>query len=146
MKNNASKNLDTIKNTTVLSKTHKFIDKEADGFMLFLGKYSIISLAIGTVIGATIKDVVNVLVTGIISPILSLIVSLLVPSNNIKDWFIEINDTKLLFGEFINALIQMLLIMLIIYIVIGKILKQKDIIGVSQKKDDKKTKTKEKKK
>ncbi len=98
------------------------------GFTEFLSKYSIVTLAVGMVIGQTTRDVVNSLVTGIISPLISILFKDLIPTESWAEYVIEISETEVLVGQFVNALIQMVIIMFIIYLVLGVIFKRKDII------------------
>lgn len=129
----------TIKERAFLLKDKAATKAKAEtkGFTTFLGKYSIISMALGIIIGSTTKDVVNTLVDGIISPLLSLVLAKILPENNLVDWIINIEGTEILIGQFINTFIEMLLILLIIYIVIGVLFRQKDMIGVEEGKEKK---------
>jgi len=114
--------------------------EEGKGFSEFLGKYSIISMALGIIIGSTTKDVVNSLVDGIISPFLSLALTTILPENNIADWIIVIKGTDIYIGQFINTFIEMMLILLLIYIIIGVLFRQKGMIGLEKKEEEKKKK------
>ena len=141
MKKTPTKKTPTKKTLDILEVPKKFIpasiqdgvSNQFSGFSNFLGKYSIVSMAIGVIIGQTTKDVVSTLVTGIISPALALIFKFIVPTSNLKTIVIDFNGSQFLVGEFLNTFIEMLLIMLIIYIVIGVIFRQKEIIGVQEK-------------
>lgn len=126
--------VDKVKKDQVDKKIQDEINEKVKGFSNFLGKYSIVTLAIGTVIGQTTKDVVNKLVTGIITPFITFLFSSTVPENNLNDFIISLNGTEIRIGEFINSVVEMIFIMLIIYLVVGVIFKKEDLLGKKKKK------------
>jgi large conductance mechanosensitive channel len=77
------------------------------------------------VIGQATKDVVNKMVDGIVTPALQL----LLPNSEIQDLVITSNGAEFRIGEFIDALIQMFIIMLLIYIIFGLVFKDKKVVG-----------------
>lgn len=107
------------------------LKKEYHYFSMFLGKYSIFALAVGTILGQTSRDVVNKLVTGIISPA----ISLAMPAGGLLEWTIEFKESSFLIGEFLDSLIQMLVTMVVVYIAARYVFRNLEVIGV--KKDEK---------
>lgn len=116
------------------------VKKPVTGFMAFLNKYSILSLAIGVVIGQATKDTVNILVSGIITPAIEVII----PKSNLQDLIIDVNGAEFKIGEFFDSLIQMILILAVIYFVVGVMFKREDLIDKKKKKSKKKSKKKNK--
>lgn len=88
------------------------ISKEISEFSSFLGKYSVIALAIGTVIGQSSNEVVQVLVNGIIKPF----INILMPDEHIFQITIKAGRETFLIGELINVTIQLLVTMLVTFI------------------------------
>lgn len=93
-------------------------------FWQFMSKHSVIGLAIGIVIGQTTRDTVNTLVTGIITPFLQL----LIPHVELQNLTVNIGKAQFEVGLFLDSLLQLFIIMLILYIVIGKLLKRDDLL------------------
>lgn len=116
---------------------HENVDKYTDGFKSFLTKQSIIPLALGIIIGQTTKDVVNSLVSGILTPLLALILSPFTKDNSLQNFEWKVGESTFLIGQFVSSLIEMLLIMLVIYVIVGVILRQSKLIGVESEKTEK---------
>lgn len=100
------------------------LKQPVNGFMKFLNRYSILTMAIGVIIGQTTKDTVNILVSGIITPGLQL----LLPSTQLQDLVIKTGNAEFRVGAFINSFIELIIIMLLIYITFGVVLKRKDLL------------------
>jgi large conductance mechanosensitive channel len=81
-------------------------------------------MAIGIIIGTTTKDTVDALVVGIITPT----IQLFLPNTNLQDLVIKAGRAEYKIGLFIDALLQMVIIMALLYIVIGVLLRRKDLI------------------
>lgn len=105
-------------------RVDKKSNKAIKGFVDFLKKNSVVTLALGVVIGQATKDVVNKLVDGIITPG----IQILLPKMEIQDLVVEVDGAEFRIGEFIDSLIQMTIIMLIIYIVFGLLFKNPTVI------------------
>ena len=101
------------------------IKKPIDGFFGFLGEYSVIAMALGIIIGATVKDTVDSLVSGIIAPL----IQLLLPGTQLQDLEIEVGKATFQIGLFIEALLEMLIIMALLYFFVGVLLKRQDLIS-----------------
>lgn len=82
-----------------------------DGFKNFIMRGNVVDLAVGVVIGAAFGSVVTSLVTDIITPLISAIAQL----PDFTTLSLTINDSKLGYGNFLNALISFLLVAIAIY-------------------------------
>jgi large conductance mechanosensitive channel len=71
----------------------------------------VVDLAVAVVIGAAFANVVTALVKGIITPLIGIFGGI----PDFSSWFVTINGSKFLLGEFVNALISFLIIALILY-------------------------------
>lgn len=108
--------------------TNEVITKQMKGFAKFLGKYSIVTLAIGTIIGQTTRDVVNKLVSGIITPLLSHIFQNVLKVDKIQELTFEVGENSILIGEFISAMIEMFIILFIIYFTVVIVFRKRELI------------------
>jgi large conductance mechanosensitive channel len=75
-------------------------------FKQFLLRGNVVDLAVGVVVGAAFGGIVTALVTDIITPFIAAIAK--VP--DFSGLFFTINDSKFMYGHFINALISFLLV------------------------------------
>lgn len=75
-------------------------------FKQFLLRGNVVDLAVGVVIGAAFSAVVSALVADLLTPFIAAIAK--VP--DFSGLFFIINDSKFMYGHFINALISFLLI------------------------------------
>ncbi len=87
-----------------------------DGFRKFIMRGNVIDLAVAVVIGAAFTLVVNSLVEDIINPMLAAIVG----KPDFSDLTITVRDATIMYGSFITALINFLLVAAAIYFVIIK--------------------------
>lgn len=81
------------------------------GFRDFILRGNVVDLAVAVVIGAAFGAVVNSLVTDLINPAIAAIVHK--PNFSYLVW--EVNGGKITYGNFINAIIQFLIIAAAIY-------------------------------
>ncbi len=98
------------------------------GFIEFLSQQTIMTLALGVIIGQATRDTVNALVSGILTPA----IQLLIPNVKLQNLVINVGNAKFMIGTFLNALIEMLLILLILYFVFVVILKRGEFIGAKK--------------
>lgn len=87
-----------------------------DGFKKFIMRGNVIDLAVAVVIGAAFTGIVNSLVEDIINPILAAIVG----KPDFSDLTISIRDSTIMYGSFITAVINFLLVAAAIYFAIVK--------------------------
>lgn len=75
-------------------------------FKQFLLRGNVVDLAIGVVIGASFGTIVNALVTDLLNPFISMIAKI----PDFSNLSFTINDSKFLYGHFINTLISFILV------------------------------------
>lgn len=90
------------------------------GFIHFIREQGVIGLAIGFILGGAVAKVVSALVSDIINPILGF---LLGNVGNLADAYIRVGSAKLMWGDFVNTVIDFLIIALVIYFLFFKLLK-----------------------
>jgi large conductance mechanosensitive channel len=81
------------------------------GFKQFLLRGNVVDLAVGVVIGAAFGTVVTAFVKDLLTPL----IAALVKQPDFSTMTFEINGSKFLYGEFVNALISFLLIAAAVY-------------------------------
>ncbi|MGH7912524.1 MAG: large conductance mechanosensitive channel protein MscL [Candidatus Dormibacteraceae bacterium] len=84
------------------------------GFKQFLLKGNLVDMAVGIVIGAAFTSVVSALVADIITPLIAAIAG----KPNFGGLFFTINNSKFLYGLFINAVISFLIVAAVLYFLI----------------------------
>lgn len=101
--------------------TRKKFSEELIEFMM---EYSVIGLAIGVIVAQISKDLIDAIVKGLFTPL----VSLLVPSEKFQNLVFTVNGVKFDVGMVLNALLTFLIVIIFLYIIIKKILKQENLI------------------
>jgi large conductance mechanosensitive channel len=81
------------------------------GFKKFLLRGNLVDLAIAVVIGAAFGTVVSALVKDLITPLLAAIGG----KPDFSALFFTVNNSKFLYGDFINALIAFVIIAAVVY-------------------------------
>lgn len=81
------------------------------GFKSFLMRGNVIDLAVGVVIGAAFGGVVNSLVADVITPIIGAIAKI----PDFSGLALTLNGSKLMYGNFLNALISFIIVAAAIY-------------------------------
>jgi large conductance mechanosensitive channel len=84
------------------------------GFKKFIFRGNVVDLAVAVVIGAAFGAVVTALVTNIFTPLIAAIGG----KPDFSNLSVTINNSKIMYGAFLNALISFLLIALAVYIFI----------------------------
>lgn len=82
------------------------------GFMDFIRQQGVVGLAVGFILGGAVAKVVASLVNDIINPIVGI---LLGAAGNLKDMYLQIGPAKILWGSFINTLIDFFIIAVVVY-------------------------------
>lgn len=82
-----------------------------NGFKQFILRGNVVDLAVGVVIGAAFGAVVTSLVSDILTPFIGAIVK----APDFSALFFEINGSKFMYGNFINALISFVIVAGTIY-------------------------------
>jgi large conductance mechanosensitive channel len=81
------------------------------GFKQFLLRGNVVDLAVGVVIGAAFGTVVTAFVKDLLTPLIAAIVK----KPDFSAFTFEVNGSKFLYGEFVNALISFVLIAAAVY-------------------------------
>jgi large conductance mechanosensitive channel len=89
-------------------------------FIDFLKQYGVVGLAIAVIIGGKLNDLVKAMVDGILMPI----VTAFVPSGEWRTAVVNVGPIKFVFGPFIGAFIDFLIVALLVFWMSKKILKE----------------------
>jgi len=84
------------------------------GFKKFLFRGNVVDLAVAVVIGAAFGAVITALVTNIFTPLIAAIGG----KPDFSNLSVAINNSKIMYGAFLNALISFVLIALAVYLFI----------------------------
>lgn len=82
------------------------------GFMEFIRKQGVIGLAVGFILGGSVSKVVSSLVKDIINPILGIILG---AAGGLSTAHFKIGTAKIMWGSFVNSLIDFLVIAAVVY-------------------------------
>jgi len=82
------------------------------GFIDFIREQGVIGLAVGFILGGAITSLVKAFIADIISPLLAIGMSNL---STLTEAYIEIGSAKIMWGAFINDLINFLVMAFIVY-------------------------------
>lgn len=85
-----------------------------DGFKKFLMRGSVVDLAVAVVIGAAFTLVVTTFVKAFITPLLGVFGGI----PDFSGWYFEVNRSRFLIGEFINALLSFIVVAAVIYFLV----------------------------
>ena len=92
-------------------------------FKKFISKGNVMDLAVGVIIGGAFQAIVNSLVNDIIMPLLGIITGGL----DFSSLAITVGDAQIMFGSFISAIINFLLMALVLFMVIKAMNKAKEL-------------------
>lgn len=82
------------------------------GFLQFVREQGVVGLAVGFILGGAVSKLVTALVEDLVSPILSLGLNNI---ENLKEAYVEVGAAKIMWGDFLNVLIDFLVISLVVY-------------------------------
>lgn len=86
-------------------------------FKEFISRGDVMDLAVGVIIGAAFTAIVNSLVTNLINPLIGLFIGKIDLSNLV----LKIGDATFKYGEFINSVINFLIIAFIVFLLVKAI-------------------------
>ena len=92
-------------------------------FKKFISKGNVMDLAVGVIIGGAFQAIVNSLVNDIIMPLLGIITGGL----DFSSLAITVGDAQIMYGSFISAIINFLLMALVLFMVIKAMNKAKEL-------------------
>ncbi|MGH2366401.1 MAG: large conductance mechanosensitive channel protein MscL [Chloroflexota bacterium] len=81
------------------------------GFRTFILRGNVVDLAIAVVIGAAFGTVVSALVKDLLTPLIAAIGG----KQDFSNMFFTLNNSKFLYGDFINAIIAFIILALVVY-------------------------------
>ncbi len=119
-----------------LKEVNKRISKGASEFKKFIMKGDVVDLAVGVIIGGAFGKIVTSLVNDILMPI----IGVLIGGIDFSNLSIDFIDAKIMYGSFIQQVLDFLIISLCIFIfvkVIAKITNKKEIEEESEKESKK---------
>jgi len=90
-------------------------------FKEFAMQGNVLDLAVGVIIGAAFGQIVSSLVDSIIMPLLSIFTS----ENNISNWHYTISGAEIMYGEFLQSIIDFFIIAFSIFLFIRLLMKFK---------------------
>ena len=97
-----------------IRKAQKGAKEEAGEFKKFISKGNVVDMAVGVIIGGSFGKIVTSLVNDIITPIIGIIIG----GIDFSNLSIQINDAKIMYCNFIQTIIDFLIIAICIFTVI----------------------------
>ncbi len=82
------------------------------GFIDFIREQGVVGLAVGFILGGAVSKLVSALVEDIIGPVLALGLSNV---ENLQSAYIQVGAAKIMWGNFLNVLIDFVVIALVVY-------------------------------
>ena len=101
------------------------INKNISEFKEFIMRGDVVDLAVGVIIGGAFGKIVTSLVNDILMPIIGIIIG----GINFTNLSIQVADAKIMYGSFLQQIIDFLIISLCIFVfikIIGKFTKKKE--------------------
>ncbi len=96
----------------------KDVKNTLGGFMDFIREQGVVGLAVAFILGGAISKVVTALVTDLINPILGLILG---AAGNLKEMSLKVGPATFMWGDFVNTLIDFVVIAMVVYFGIKKL-------------------------
>lgn len=120
-----------------IRKAQKGAKEEAGEFKKFISKGNVVDMAVGVIIGGSFGKIVTSLVNDIITPIIGIIIG----GIDFSNLSIQINEAKIMYGNFIQTIIDFLIIAICIFTVIRifekiKNKKEKVVVEKPKKSDE----------
>ena len=109
--------------------------KQLDGFKEFIARGNVIDLAVGVIIGGAFGKIVSSVVDDILMPL----IGILVGGVDFTSLSVKIGDAVITYGNFIQNVIDFLIIALCVYVMISAINK---VTSKVKKEEEKKEETK----
>jgi large conductance mechanosensitive channel len=109
----------------VNKKLNKKLNKGVSEFKEFIAKGNVVDLAVGVIVGGAFGEIVTSLVNDILMPIIGLIIG----GINFSSLSIEVADAKIMYGSFIQQIVDFLIISVCIFAfvkIINKLTIQKE--------------------
>ena len=84
------------------------------GFIDFIRERGVVGFAVAFILGGAITKLVSSLVTDIVNPVLGVILS---KTKSLETMAFKIGSSKIMWGHFVSACIDFLIISLVVYII-----------------------------
>lgn len=82
------------------------------GFVQFIREQGVVGLAVGFILGGAVSKLVAALVEDIINPVIALGLNNV---ENLNDAYLQVGAAKIMWGSFVNVLIDFIIIALVVY-------------------------------
>ena len=82
------------------------------GFGEFIKKQGVVGLAVGFILGGAISKVVASVVSDLVTPVVGIAIGAV---GNLKDAYLQIGPAKIMWGNFINTVIDFAVISFVVY-------------------------------
>ena len=86
--------------------------KHLKGFIEFIRTQGVVGLAVGFIMGSSITKLITSFVNNLINPLVG---ALLGSIGNLQDAYFQIGPAKVMYGNFINSLIDFIIIAFVVY-------------------------------
>jgi large conductance mechanosensitive channel len=96
----------------------KKLKNTLEEFMDFIREQSVVGLAVAFILGGAISKVVTALVTDLINPALGVVLG---AAGNLKEASFMVGSAKFMWGDFVNTLIDFLVIATVVYFGVKKL-------------------------
>lgn len=110
------------------------IKKEASQFKTFISRGNVVDMAVGVIVGGAFGKIVTSLVNDLLMPLVGVFLGGL----NFSELHIKIGESKILYGSFIQTILDFLIISFCIFMVVQLFerLKKKEVVENKDKKKD----------
>ena len=82
------------------------------GFVEFIREKGVVGLAVGFILGGAIAKVVSSLVNDVINPVIGLLMG---AAGNLKDNYLQIGESRVMWGSFVANLVDFTIIAFVVY-------------------------------
>lgn len=119
----------------VNKKVNKKLNKSASEFKEFIMKGDVVDLAVGVIIGGAFGKIVSSLVNDVLMPI----IGILIGGIDFSNLSINIVDAKIMYGSFLQQVVDFLIISLCVFIfvkIINKLTRKKEEVKEVKKSEE----------
>lgn len=119
----------------VNKKVNKKLNKSASEFKEFIMKGDVVDLAVGVIIGGAFGKIVSSLVNDVLMPI----IGILIGGIDFSNLSVNIVDAKIMYGSFLQQVVDFLIISLCVFIfvkIINKLTRKKEEVKEEKKSEE----------
>lgn len=88
------------------------------GFLNFIREQGVVGLAVGFVLGGAVSKFVTAMIVDVVNPLLGLALGTV---GDLEQFTINVGPAKLMVGDFLSNLIDLLVIALIVYVAVTRL-------------------------